>query len=204
MSSTMPSAEVFLLGIAAHVLERQHRDGGLVGERESRRRLDGFAASADLLAAGKRNTRIGRAMFFSACLAPCRRSDINLLADLPIGVVGDADAARLGNAFERERDVDAVAEDVVVVDDDVADVDADAEFDPIRCGTSALRSAMPRWTSIAQRTASTALANSTSMPSPVVLTMRPRCAAMVGSTRALLAALSRASVPSSSTPISRL
>ena len=40
-------------------------------------------------------------------------------------------------------------------------------------GTSALRSAMPRWISTAQRTASTTLTNSTSIPSPVVLTMRP-------------------------------
>ena len=34
---------------------------------------------------------------------------------------------------------------------------------------------------MAQRTASTALANSTSAPSPVVLTMRPRCSAILGS-----------------------
>ena len=44
-------------------------------------------------------------------------------------------------------------------------------------GMAALRSAMARWISMAQRTASTALANSTSAPSPVVLTMRP---AMLG------------------------
>ena len=54
----------------------------------------------------------------------------------------------------------------------------------IRCsgGTAVFCSAMPRWISTAQRAASTALANSTSMPSPVVLTMRPRCAAIPGST----------------------
>ena len=57
---------------------------------------------------------------------------------------------------------------------------------------------MLRWTSTALRTASTALANSTSIPSPVVLTMRPRWEAMVGSTRVFLRAFSRASVPSSS------
>ena len=39
--------------------------------------------------------------------------------------------------------------------------------------------------STAQRTASTALANSTNMPSPVVLTIRPRWLAIVGSTSAL-------------------
>src|SRR5207244_10295253 len=41
----------------------------------------------------------------------------------------DTDAARLGQAFEAGRDVDAVAEDVAVLDDDVALVDADAEGD---------------------------------------------------------------------------
>ena len=40
--------------------------------------------------------------------------------------------------------------------------------------TPAFRNATPRWTAIAQATASTALGNSTRSPSPVVLTMRPR------------------------------
>jgi hypothetical protein len=57
---------------------------------------------------------------------------------------------------------------------------------------------------IRTRTASTALANSTSIPSPVVLTMRPRCAAIAGSTSALLIDFSWTSVPSSLQPISRL
>ena len=46
---------------------------------------------------------------------------------------------------------------------------------------SVLRSVMARWMSMAQRTASTALANSTRAPSPVVLTMRPRFSATLGS-----------------------
>ena len=68
------------------------------------------------------------------------------------------------------------------VDDDVADIDADSKGDascpraPRQCGrTSALDPT-------AQATSSTTLANSTSMPSPVVLTMRPRCAGYAGST----------------------
>ena len=59
-------------------------------------------------------------------------------------------------------------------DHDIAEIDADAKLDPaVSAARSALRSAMPRWTSTAQRTASTTLRNSTSTPSPVVLTMRP-------------------------------
>src|SRR5271166_4905040 len=41
----------------------------------------------------------------------------------------DADPAGLGQAFEPCRDIDAVAEDVAVLNDDVADIDADAELD---------------------------------------------------------------------------
>jgi hypothetical protein len=41
----------------------------------------------------------------------------------------NANAARLGQAFEAGGDIDAVAEDVAVLDDDVADVDANAELD---------------------------------------------------------------------------
>jgi hypothetical protein len=41
----------------------------------------------------------------------------------------DADAARLGQTFEPGCDVDAVAKDVAVFDDDVALVDTDAELD---------------------------------------------------------------------------
>ena len=48
---------------------------------------------------------------------------------------------------------------------------------------SRLRAAMICWISTAQRTASTALANSTSAPSPVRLTTRPRCSAILGSIR---------------------
>ena len=48
------------------------------------------------------------------------------------------------------------------------------------------------------------LANSTSRPSPMVLTIRPRCSAILGSISSRRCAFSRARVPSSSAPISRL
>ena len=70
-------------------------------------------------------------------------------------------------------------------------------------GTPVFRSSISRCTSTAQRTASTTLANSTSMPSPVVLTMRPRCSLILGSTTSRRSAFNAASVPSSSAPISR-
>jgi hypothetical protein len=55
---------------------------------------------------------------------------------------------------------------------------------------------------VAQRSASTTLENSTRKPSPVVLTMRPRCSLMYWSISSALIDLSRLRVPSSSAPIS--
>ncbi len=72
------------------------------------------------------------------------------------------------------------------------------------CGKERLRSRMPVWTSSAQRVASTTLPNSIRRPSPVVLTMRPRCSAILRSRKSRRWARSAASVPSSSAPMSRL
>jgi hypothetical protein len=47
---------------------------------------------------------------------------------LAVGVLGDADPTRFGDAFEPGGDVDPVAEDVVALDQDVAEMDADAPF----------------------------------------------------------------------------
>src|SRR3546814_15017562 len=52
-------------------------------------------------------------------------------ADLVAGCPGQADAAGLGQALQAGRDVDAVAVDIVVLVDDVAEVDADAEADAL-------------------------------------------------------------------------
>ena len=71
-------------------------------------------------------------------------------------------------------------------------------------GTSALRAAMACWMAAAQATASTTLANSTSVPSPISLTMRPLWAAIVGSINSARHACKLASVPVSSAPMSRL
>ena len=56
--------------------------------------------------------------------------DVYLAANLPTSIVGDTDAAGVGYAFKARGDVDVIAEDVVVIKDYVADVDADPEFDP--------------------------------------------------------------------------
>jgi hypothetical protein len=49
---------------------------------------------------------------------------------LAIGVLRQTDRARLGDALEASRDIDAVAHQIAVgLLDDVAEMDADAEFD---------------------------------------------------------------------------
>ena len=57
--------------------------------------------------------------------------EIDLAADLPVCVVRDADAARLRDSFEAGGDVDAIAKNIVVIDDNVTDVNADTKFDPV-------------------------------------------------------------------------
>ena len=54
------------------------------------------------------------------------------LADLVAHRARNTDATGLGEHFQAGRDVDAVAKDVVVLDDDVAEIDADAELHPAR------------------------------------------------------------------------
>ena len=53
------------------------------------------------------------------------------VAGLLGGGAGDGDAARLGVRLEPGRDVDAVAVDVVALDDDLGGVDGHAEQDPL-------------------------------------------------------------------------
>src|SRR5271166_1611288 len=62
----------------------------------------------------------------------------------------------------------------------------------LRSGGSSIAAVAPRCTATAQRTASTALANSTRMPSPMIRTMRPRCAPISGSISSFRKARSRA------------
>ena len=55
-------------------------------------------------------------------------SHVELLLDLVICSAGDHDTPRLGQLLQSVRYVDAVAMYVVALDDDIAEVDADAEY----------------------------------------------------------------------------
>ena len=187
ISSTMPSAKYSCSGSPLMFWNGSTAMDGLSGSASRRCQVPAemFAARRGVELASRKCRKRASARRCSSGSAGRRSSKTKstLPRIWPMSVIGDAHAARLGYPFEPRRDVDAVAEDVVIVDDDVADVDTDPEFDPdILRYVWLFCPAMPRWISIAQRAASTALANSTSMPSPVVFTMRPRCAAIAGST----------------------
>jgi hypothetical protein len=122
-----PVGEMLLLGVGAHVLERQDRDRRLFGERGlwllgrraiPRRRRHGVIDP-------DRPRHV-----LEALLALVGKCGGDLALYLAIGVLGKADAARRRDPFEPCGDVDAVAHEVAVaLDHHVAEIDADAEFD---------------------------------------------------------------------------
>ena len=117
--------EIFLLRVAAHIGEGQNRDRRLVGERRAGTRPNGCRA-------GSRHHTVcpnGPRDVLERLLADIGELSRDLAAHLAKGVFGDADAARFSQAFEARGDVDTVAIDVVGLDDHVAEVDADAQFD---------------------------------------------------------------------------
>ena len=68
---------------------------------------------------------------FKGLLSHIITGDLDLASNLPIGIIGHADPARLGDAFQPCGDVNAVAEDITIIKNDVTDMDADAKFDPL-------------------------------------------------------------------------
>src|SRR5262249_30281400 len=105
--------------------EGQYRDRRLFGKRR--------------IGAGLRHRRLrGR----DRAVGSDRPRDVleRLLADVFEGEIQPArgvlldprrntDPARFGQSFEAGRDINAVAKDVAILDDNVADIDADAEVD---------------------------------------------------------------------------
>jgi hypothetical protein len=75
-------------------------------------------------------------------LAHVVEGDVELVAHLVAHDPADADPAGLGQAFEPSRDIDAVAKDVALVDDDVAEIYPDADSMRRLADKGALRSAI--------------------------------------------------------------
>src|SRR5262245_1713696 len=71
--------------------------------------------------------RLGKVL--DGLLALVDELDFELVADLVTHHRRTGNAAGLRHRFEPGRQVDAIAVEIVAIDDDVADIDADAEFD---------------------------------------------------------------------------
>ena len=170
-----PIGEELLLGVAAHVLNGRTAIEGLSGSANAGAMSVGAALGVvSVGVAGCRNpvNPNGSGNILESLFAHIVEGKIEPPSGVFLNTGRNANAAGFGQTFKASGDVHAVTEDVAVLDHDIADVDANAEFDPVvRAPT--LRSAMPRCHSVAQRRPSTTLANSTNSPSPVVLTIRP-------------------------------
>jgi hypothetical protein len=71
-------------------------------------------------------------------LAQVLKAEIELVAHLVAHDAADADAARFSQGFEACGDIDAIAVDVVTLDDDVAEIDTDAKLDAAFLGDTAI------------------------------------------------------------------
>ena len=69
-----------------------------------------------------------------ALLAQIVKGNRQLVADLIADRPRNAEPARLAQALQTRGDVDAVAENISLLDDDIADVDADSENEPLVLG----------------------------------------------------------------------
>ena len=126
--------EKLLLRVAAHVDERQNRDRRLFRAllRRGGRILRGVAR-ARFLAADDDLVDADRPVdVLDLLVAEILVDELEPVADLIAHRRRYADAAGLGDQLEARRDIDAVAEDVVLIDDDVAKIDAD----PIELGSA--------------------------------------------------------------------
>ena len=84
-------------------------------------------------------------MFLTLCSPRSSNVDVEPVADLIAHRRRDADAAGVRHRFQPRRDVHAVAKNVVVLDDHVAEIDADAKDQAAaRGGTSSFRRAICR------------------------------------------------------------
>jgi len=115
-----PIGKIFLCRIARHVAEREDRHGGPDQYLFRRRNAGTCVVEADIVD-GDRLIDI-----LQLPLAQRHKALRNLVAGMTYHRVRNDDAAGLGELLQPRRDVDAVAKDVLAIQDDVADVNADA------------------------------------------------------------------------------
>ena len=119
------------------------------------------------------------------------------------GGAGDEHAAGLADLLEACGDIHPVPEQILPVDDDVAEIDADPQHDAARSGNVRLALCRRPLHAMAQDTASTTELNSAIAPSPITFTIGPWCAARAGRYISGAAPSCAARVSASSCSISR-
>ena len=106
--------------------------------------IDGLSGSGRAVAAGTDDTGAEAELsaidahrprnVFQRLLAAIEEFGLDLAPHLAEGVLRDADPARFGDTLKACREIDPVAEDILALDQDVAEVDADAPFHPAFAG----------------------------------------------------------------------
>ena len=134
--------EKLLLGIAAEIGERQYRDGTPIIEiRRARREYGGgdklFRQLGHL--AGHPVDPDGSRNVLEALGAEILEIEIDLVGDLLVDDFRYIDTAGLGQRLDPRRNVDAVAEDVAFLGDDVAEIDPDPHRDALFLGQRLVR-----------------------------------------------------------------
>jgi hypothetical protein len=117
---------------------------------------------------------------------------------------GDTKAARVCQCLQPSRDIDPVAENVALIDDDVAEIDADPEADALLLGgvSLAVEHAALRLDGTAHGIDHAGKLGQHAVAGGL-LTMRPLCSRTFGSISSRRCAWRRRKVPSSSAPIRR-
>ena len=123
--------EIVFGRVLRHVVEGQHCYGANVGE------ITGVAASLRKAFAHLRQPKhVHRAgNVLQRVLAEIVESEVHFIANLVICGTRQVDAAGFGEALKTGRDIDALAEDITVLDHDVTDIDADPQVNALTIRT---------------------------------------------------------------------
>jgi len=107
---------------------RQHRNRRLVGERQYRLRRPRLALGGRV--ANPVNPHWPSDVF-DLLLAQILKDKGQPVAHVVVNSIGDQHPAGIGQSFDPSGNVDAVAIEVVTLDDHIAEIDADAQFDAV-------------------------------------------------------------------------
>jgi hypothetical protein len=128
--------------------------------------------------------RLAKILYLS--LPSVRKQQVGMAPQLITDTPADIDLPWLRQAFQPSSNIDAVAVDIAIVGNHIAGIYANAKPQAaIGCGPGTVLGQFMLDLK-AQYTAPTALATSTSSPSPALRIRRPPCSAILGSIESLM------------------